>query len=137
MTPPDPDGEPGPAAVVRRLWERMEARDWEGARATLADDLVVDYVHSGERFVGADRFIAMNQAYPEGWHIVVDDVIASGDRAVAHAHVSLGEVMSHCAQFSSVSDGLITAATELWVDEASQAPPAWRAPFTAPHKETT
>ena len=29
--------------VVRTLWERMEARDWDGARATLADDFVCDY----------------------------------------------------------------------------------------------
>jgi hypothetical protein len=28
---------PTPVDVVRGLWERMEARDWDGARATLAD----------------------------------------------------------------------------------------------------
>src|SRR4029450_10065643 len=27
-----------PGTVVRALWERMEARNWAGARATLADD---------------------------------------------------------------------------------------------------
>jgi hypothetical protein len=31
-----------PADVVRALWERMEARDWGGARNTLADDYVCD-----------------------------------------------------------------------------------------------
>ncbi|MGH9193825.1 MAG: hypothetical protein ACRDZ0_15300 [Acidimicrobiales bacterium] len=32
-----------PGDLVRALWERMEARDWEGVRATLADDFVCDW----------------------------------------------------------------------------------------------
>lgn len=51
----DPDTAGATAEVVRLLWERMEAREWDAARATLADDLVVEYVHTGERFVGGDR----------------------------------------------------------------------------------
>ena len=50
-----------PAETVRALWERLEARDWDGARATLADGFVCDYPHTGERFGSPDAFIAMNR----------------------------------------------------------------------------
>ena len=36
--------------VVRTLWERMEARDWDGARATLADDFVATTPHRTNAF---------------------------------------------------------------------------------------
>jgi hypothetical protein len=59
------------AEVVRRFWDRVEARDWERAGELLAGDFVSDWPHSAERFRGRDNYIAMNRAYPEGWRIEV------------------------------------------------------------------
>jgi hypothetical protein len=42
---------------VRALWNFIEARDWPGARALLADDLIVELPATGERFTSADAFV--------------------------------------------------------------------------------
>jgi hypothetical protein len=118
--------------VVRALWERIEARDWDGARATLADDFVCDYPASHERFLSGDSFIAMNRAYPEGWSIEVDEIVESGSRVAARVHVSLGDDMFHCLSFAEVDDGCIVRSLDFWLDDGGDPAPDWRAQFRDP-----
>lgn len=120
------------AEVVRRFWDRVETRDWEGAGELLADRFVADWPHTRERFRGRDNYIAMNRAYPEGWHIEVGRVVGEGDLVVAEARVSLGDRVSHVAAFYEVRDGRIERSTEYWVDQGEQQPPEWRRPYSEP-----
>jgi hypothetical protein len=122
-------------AVVRALWERMEARDWDGARATLADDYTADWPATGERFAGADAFVAMNRAYPEGWAIAVDEIIARGSRVVARVRVTQDDQLFHCLSFADVEDGRIARSTDFWLDDRGEAAPDWRAPYRVPTQE--
>jgi ketosteroid isomerase-like protein len=124
-----------PTEVVRALWERMQARDWDGARATLADGFTCDYPETGESFQ-ADGYIAMNRAYPGDWTILVDEVLAEGNRVVARIRVPLGDQLFHCLSFADVEDGRIASSTEFWLTDRAIAPPDWRAPFVAgPERE--
>ena len=120
-----------PVDVVRSFWERLEARDWDDARALLADDLVVVWPATRERFEGADTFIALNQAYPGDWHLSVQAVHADGRNVLAWVEVRLGDVRSFCAQRAIVTERLIRSSIELWVDEGEITPPAWRAEVMA------
>ncbi len=119
----------GPAAVVRGFFEAMEARDWALARTLVADDAVVDWTETGERFVG-QRFVDVNEFYPEGWAIDVVEVLESADRAAAQVRVTLGDDTFWCAGFYSVADGKIAAGTEHWVTAGSENPPEWRVGFS-------
>jgi SnoaL-like protein len=87
------------AGIARLLWERIQARDWDGARALLADDMVCRWPHSDERFEGADNFIQMNRAYPEGWEITVVDVTAIPGGAVSRIRVDETGARFHAASF--------------------------------------
>ena len=116
--------------VVRRFWDRVEARDWNGAAGLLAEDFVAEWPHSRERFRGRDTYIAMNRAYPEGWRIEVKRVIEEGDVVACEVRVPFGDLVSHLAGFYEVHDGLIRRGTEYWVDEGGQEPPEWRRPFS-------
>lgn len=49
-----------PIEVVEALWERIEARDWAGAGALVAEDAVVEWPVSRERIVGRTNFVAVN-----------------------------------------------------------------------------
>jgi ketosteroid isomerase-like protein len=121
-----------PVEVVGRFWERVEARDWDGAGGLLAEDAEFEWPHTRERFRGRDNVIGMNRAYPEGWHIEVLRILGQGDVVVSQVRVTLGDAVSHAASFFEVRDGLIRRATELWVDEGHQEPPEWRGQFSEP-----
>ena len=119
-----------PAAVVRRFFESMEARDWDAAGACLSPELVIDFTETGERFVGGN-FLAMNRAYPDGWVIRVVEVLSVAARVAAQVEVTLEDDVFWCAGFYTVSDGLISQGVEHWVTAGSEQPPEWRQPFTA------
>jgi ketosteroid isomerase-like protein len=119
-----------PDEIVRSFFERMQARDWDGAGELLASDLVVDFTETGERFEGAG-FLAMNRAYPEGWTIEVVETLAVGHRVAAQVKVTQPPEVFWCAGFYTVGDGVIADGVEHWVTERSAEPPAWRAPFRA------
>lgn len=120
-----------PVDVVRAFWERMEARDWDGARECLDEHLVVLWPATRERFEGADTFIAMNRAYPEGWHIRVQAVYAHGNDVLAWVEVPMGDQMSWCAQRAQVFKGRIISSIDLWTDEGGVDAPNWRKPYHA------
>jgi hypothetical protein len=117
-------------STVRSLWERIQARGWDGARELLADGMVCRWPHSNERFEGADNFIAMNRAYPEGWQITIVDVTEIPGGAVSRIRVDQSGTRFHAASFFTVRDGLIEEAIEYWVTEGSEEPPAWRGRFS-------
>ena len=75
------------AQLARGLWERMEARDWDGVRVADADDVVLDWPRLGERIRGPDNFVALNRGYRGEWHITVERVVAAGNSAVTEVAV--------------------------------------------------
>jgi ketosteroid isomerase-like protein len=116
------------ADVVRRFLDLMEARDWPGARSCVADDAVVVYPVTGERFSGRS-WMDMNEAYPEGWAIEIAEIVDRGNRAAARVRVTLAGEVSWCAGFYTTVDGRITDAVELWTTEHGETPPEWRGPY--------
>ena len=79
------------AETVRLLWERMEARDWEGVAAQLDRDVVVDWPNTGERMRGRENYLAVQREYPEGWHIVALRIVDGGDTVVSEVRVEQGD----------------------------------------------
>ena len=96
----------------------------------LADDLVIDFTETGERFEGGG-FLAMNRAYPEGWTIDVVEILGVGERVAAQVKVTHPPETFWCAGFYTVRDGQIADGVEHWVTAGSAEPPPWRAPFRA------
>ena len=113
--------------TVRAMWAAFQARDWAAARALLRPELQATWWTSGERFAGADAFIAANARYPEGWAISLIEL----------AHLQDGRVLSivrvdHAPQrflatsLFRVDDGRIASIDEYWA--TVEEPPAWRTP---------
>lgn len=121
------------ATVVRRLWDRMEARDWSGVGELLAEDVVVEWPTSGERIVGRDNYVSINSEYPEGWSIRVLRIVAEGEEVVSEVqvpHESMG--VHQVASFWTVRDGRIVAGREYWSERGADPSPAWRAKWVEP-----
>ncbi len=117
-----------PAEVVRALWDRFQARDWDAAGKLLAEDVVIEWPQTRERIRGRENVIAVNRHYPEGWTIHVLRVVQEGDVAVSEVavdHVDHGRFLA--ASFFDVQGGQVVRGTEYWVDPPIDDPPAWRA----------
>ena len=119
------------AAIVWRVHDLMQARDWAGVRTCVSDDAVIEYPVTGERFSGRG-WVDMNEAYPEGWTIEVLEIVDHDDRAAARVRVTLDEVeVSLCAGFYTTDGEHITGGVELWSTERGETPPEWRRPYWA------
>ena len=116
--------------VVIAFFERMQARDWRGAGQMLAHDVHIEYTGTGEQFDGP-AFLAMNEAYPEGWDLEVVEAISAADRVAVQVAVRHGNLTFWCAGFYSVADGTIVGGVEHWVTERSETPPQWRSAFSS------
>jgi hypothetical protein len=120
------------AEPVRLLWERMEARDWEGVAAQLHPDVVVDWPNTGERMRGRDNYLAVQRAYPEGWHIEVLRIVDAGDVVVSEVRVVQDDQRFFAASFFDVSDRKIVRGVEYWSDGEPSPAPEWRAQWMEP-----
>ena len=121
------------AAAVRGFWISIEARDWDAARSLLADGCVTEWPHSRERFEGADAYIEMNRAYPEGWHITVLGVVADGDTAASEIRVDQDDRVFFAASFFEFGpQSKVVRLHELWVSSPYEEPADWRAPWSRP-----
>jgi len=119
--------------IVREFHRRMQARDWRGAESFLADDVHIEYTSTGEQFDGP-AFLAMNEAYPEGWSLEVREVVAAGDRVAAQVRVHHADQVFWCAGFYTVTDDRIARGVEHWVTEGAETPAPWRREFRSPAK---
>lgn len=50
--------------IVDSFWAAMQANDWRRAADHLTPGCVIDWPCSGERIVGRDHFVAIQERYP-------------------------------------------------------------------------
>jgi ketosteroid isomerase-like protein len=122
--------------VIEAYWARTEARDWCGVAELLAEDAVVEWPDTAERFAGREAYVGMNKVYPEGWSVRVLRVVADHDhpdQVVSEVEVpQKGVGVFRVASFWTVREGLIVRGTEYWTTVGGESPPTWRAAFTDP-----
>ena len=120
--------------VVRALWDAFERRDWTAARGLLADDAVMTWVCTAERFHGGDAIIRVNALYPEGWSIRIIDCAALDDgRILSLVCVTHPPQRFFATSLFRVEQGLIRSIEEYWA--TAEAPPAWRSGGNLPGYE--
>lgn len=117
-----PEADPTDAqAVLLRVFDRLDARDWDGFADLLDPDLQVEWPHTGER-LDRDGLVRVNREYPGRWRLSVEQSIGDGDRAAAHARVTGGTAAFSVASFARVRDGRVVHLVEVWADEAGEVP---------------
>lgn len=112
-------------AVVRALWAAVQARDWAAMRALLRHDLPATWWTTGERFAGADAFVAAQSRYPEGWDIRLIEAVRLDDgRVLSVVRVDHPPGRFFATSICRVDDGLVAGIEEYWA--MLEEPPAWR-----------
>jgi ketosteroid isomerase-like protein len=120
------------AQVIEQLWSRMQARDWAGVSALLAEDVVVEWPVSAERIVGRENYLSVNSEYPDGWSIRTLRILAGadGEQVVSEVEVPQeGVGVFRAVSFWTVREGLVTAGREYWTSPGLDPSPSWRAPY--------
>ncbi|MFD6873583.1 MULTISPECIES: nuclear transport factor 2 family protein [unclassified Streptomyces] len=130
-----------PLKVVARLWERIEARDWDGVTGLIAEDAVIEWPVSGERIVGRANFIAVLR--DEGdvgdagderttGQVEVLRILADGDLVVTEVEIPEDHVLHRAVSLWTVRNGEIVGAREYWTSPGQDPAPRWRAGYVEP-----
>jgi SnoaL-like protein len=110
------------SGTLREMWARIDARDWDGLGGLLDPGLVVRYTQTGETF-DPEGFVRVNREYPGRWHVAVEDVVGSGERAVSRARLTDGQQTYHVASFATVRGGRVSDLVEVWSESGLTPPP--------------
>lgn len=118
------------STLLTTLCRVIDRQAWDELEPLLHEEFVCRYVHTGETF-DRDSWVRVNAEYPDFDHLVLEDLVATGDRAVARCHVTGHDDgrLTHfeVATFIRAEDGRIVEMTEVWTD-VDQTPPASKRP---------
>ncbi|MGW6943534.1 nuclear transport factor 2 family protein [Streptomyces xanthophaeus] len=120
-----------PLNVVAQLWERIEARDWDGVAKLIAEDAVIEWPVSGERIVGRANFIAVNSddGFADERSVELLRILADGDLVVTEIEMPQDHVVYRAVSLWTVRDGEVVAAREYWTSPGQDPAPRWRAGY--------
>lgn len=123
-----------PLKVVAQLWERIEARDWDGVAGLIAEDAVIEWPVSGERIVGRANFIAVNSddGYADERTVELLRILSEGNLVVTEVEIPQDHVVYRAVSLWTVRDGEIVEAREYWTSPGQDPAPRWRAGYVEP-----
>ena len=113
--------------VAEAVWRALGAGDWAAASGYLGEDFVQEWPQSGERIVGRDNAIAINQNFPGGLPSMrFRRTLAGGDLAVLEVELTYADGSRYLAvSVLELHDGKIVKETDYFA-QPFQAP-QWRA----------
>jgi ketosteroid isomerase-like protein len=113
--------------VGEAVWRALEAGDWDTAAGLLHEDFVQEWPQSGERIVGRDNAIAINQNFPGGLPTMrFRRTLTGGDLAVLELELTYADGSRyHGVSVLEFRDGKLAKETDYFA-QPFQAP-QWRA----------
>jgi ketosteroid isomerase-like protein len=113
--------------VAEKLWKALQVGDWETAAGCLHDDFVQEWPQSGERIVGRDNAIAIEQSFPGGLPTMrFRRTLSGGDLAVLEFELTYADGSRYLgASILEFRDGKVVRETDYY-SQPFQAP-EWRA----------
>jgi hypothetical protein len=123
-------GDPQIRARILEHWQASEEGDSTTEHAIYAEDAVLDYPQSGERFRSRATIAAQRGGHPANRHFTVRRVSGTGDLWVSECVISYDGVPSHSVSIMEFADGLVAHETQYFADPFEAAP--WRAALSEP-----
>jgi ketosteroid isomerase-like protein len=110
-------------AMIGEHWSASERGDIAAEHALYAEDAVLDYPQSGERFRGRATIAAQRGGHPADRHFAVRRISGSGDLWVSECVITYDGVPSHTVSIMELSGGLVAHETQFFADPF-EAPPS-------------
>jgi ketosteroid isomerase-like protein len=117
-------------AAIREHWSASESGDVDVEHAIYADDAVLDYPQSGERFRGRATIAAQRGGHPADRHFTVLRITGTADLWVSECIISYDGVPSYSVSIMEFADGQVTHESQYFADPFGS--PAWRAALAEP-----
>jgi hypothetical protein len=102
--------------VIEEHWRASEAGDSVAEHAMYADDAILDYPQSGERFRGRDTIAAQRGGHPAERHFTLERITGSGDLWVSECIISYDGVPTHSVSIMEFAGERITHETQYFAD---------------------
>ena len=109
-------------ARVQEHWEASESGDVDAEHAMYAEDAILDYPQSGERFRGRSNIKAQRGGHPAERHFTVRRILGSGDLWVSECVITYDGVPTNSVSVMEITDGLVTHETQYFADPFPASP---------------
>jgi hypothetical protein len=109
-------------ARIQQHWEASERGQIEAEHAIYADDAILDYPQSGERFRGRASIQAQRGGHPADRHFTIRRIQGSGALWVSECVITYDGVATNSVSLMEFSDGLVSHETQYFADPFPAAP---------------
>ena len=109
------------AAIVEH-WTASEQGDVEGEHAIYADEAILDYPQSGERFRGRAKIQAQRGGHPAERHFEIRRIQGGGDLWVSECVITYDGAPTRTVSIMEFSGDLVTHETQYFADPFPAAP---------------
>ena len=117
-------------ARLEQHWEASDRGDSDTEHAIYADEAILDYPQSGERFRGRSKIQAQRGGHPAERHFTILRIRGGGDLWVSECVVTYDGVPTYSVSVMEFADDLVTHETQYFADPFQA--PAWRAALSEP-----
>lgn len=115
---------------IRRHWEASERGDIDAEHEIYAEDAVLEYPQSGERFRGRSTIAAQRGGHPAERHFTIRRITGGGSLWVSECVITYDGVPTYSVSVMEFADGMVTHETQYFADPF--AAPASRAALADP-----
>jgi hypothetical protein len=109
-------------ARVQQHWEASERGEVDAEHAIYAEDAILDYPQSGERFRGRSKIQAQRGGHPAERHFTVRRILGGGDVWVSECLITYDGVPTCSVSVMEFADGLVTHETQYFADPFQASP---------------
>ncbi len=109
-------------ARIEEHWAASERGDAETEHAIYADDGILDYPQSGERFRGRSTIQAQRGGHPAERHFTVRRIQGGDDLWVSECVITYDGAPTYSLSVMEFSDGLVTHETQYFADPFPASP---------------
>ena len=102
--------------AIEQHWAASEAGDVEVEHRLYADDAILDYPQSGERFVGRSTIAEQRSGNPAQRHFRLQRVLGDGSVWVSECVITYDGVPSLSVSIMEFGDGFVAHETQYFAD---------------------
>src|ERR1700761_4455514 len=103
-------------ALIEEHWRASESGDGVAEHAMYADDAILDYPQSGERFHGRAAIAAQRGGHPAERHFSVERILGSDQLWVSECIISYDGVPTYSVSIMQFANGAIANETQYFAD---------------------